>query len=137
MATTGCGLRQCYDFNHASPLNLNESNPVYGRPDDKVEFNAITFDSTSKKITYVGAFGPPYDRDTVLRRTIVHEMGHALLSASEGDHCSDFECIMYGSVADWKPWEFGPPAASGRSCTHSPGYIKDIRAPGVIHNTVH
>jgi hypothetical protein len=137
MATTGCGLRQCYYFNHSSPLNLNASNPVHGRPDGTVEFNAITFDSTSKQITFVGPFGTPYDRDTVLKRTIVHEMGHALLSASEGDHCNDPECIMYHSVADWRPWEFGPPASSGRSCTHSAGYIRDIRAPGVIHNSVH
>jgi len=140
MATTGCGLNQCYDFNYSSPLNLNASNPIHGRPDGTVEFNAITFDSTSKQINSPVIYGATeYDRDTVLRRTIVHEMGHALLAASEGDHCSDLECIMYHSVADWEPWDFGPPTdvENPRTCTHSAGYSKDIRAPGVIHNSVH
>jgi hypothetical protein len=140
--TTGCGLNQCYDFIYSSSLNLNASDPVHGRPDGTVEFNDISFDSNSMQITYIGpdATGDPadgYDRDTVLKRTIVHEMGHALLGAAEADHCNDPECIMYHSVKDWKAWNFGPPASSGRKCIHSPGYSKDIRTPGVVHNRVH
>jgi hypothetical protein len=136
--TAGCGLNQCYDYNNSSPLNINSGNPVQGRPDDKVDFNPITFNSADRKITFVGNIpGAQYDKDTVLRRTLVHEMGHALLAASELDHCNDPQCIMYGYIEDWAPRGFGPPEDSGNECTHSPGGSKDIRAPGVIHNRVH
>jgi hypothetical protein len=59
-------------------------------------------------------------------------MGHALLAASEKDHCTDERCIMYHSVADWEMRDFGP-----GDCVHKPGGSKDIRADGVVHNTVH
>jgi len=124
--------KQCYYFDYSSPMNLNAGDPVYGRPDDWVEFNEITFDSGTQAITYVGAMGTEYDRDTVLRRTIAHEMGHGILAASESDHCSDPQCIMYGFVKDWEMRNFGP-----GNCVHSPGGAKDIRANGVIHNSIH
>jgi Leucine-rich repeat (LRR) protein len=131
MGTSGCGLYQCYDTSHASPLNLNAADPIAGRPDSTVEFNQIVFDS-GKKIIFVGDRGQPYDRDTVMRRTITHELGHTLLAASENDHCSDSECILYGSVGDWEMRDFGP-----GDCVHKPGGAKDIRARGVVHNSVH
>jgi hypothetical protein len=139
VATSGCGLNQCYNFNYSSPLNMNASYPVTGRPDGTVEFNDIVFDSGTKEIINYPSQGNEYDHDDVQRRTIVHEMGHALLAASEGDHCSDLECIMYHSVVDWNLWDFGPPTdvEKPRTCTHSAGGSKDIRAPGVIHNSVH
>ena len=124
--------KQCYLFDYSSPLNWNKDDPVYGLPDDWVEFNQITFDSGTQAITYVGAMGTKYDRDTVLRRTIAHEMGHGILAASESDHCSDPQCIMYGFVKDWETRNFGP-----GNCVHSPGGAKDIRANGVIHNSIH
>jgi hypothetical protein len=135
--TTDCGLNQCYDTHFSSPLNLNSSDPVQGHPDATVEFNEITFNSADKKINFVGTSGTPYDRNQVLRRTIVHEIGHALLAASEYDHCNDPQCIMFGGVEDWEPWGFGPPSSTNRICTHSPDQLKDIRAPGVIHNRIH
>ena len=125
--------KQCYYFNHSNPMNWNKDDPVNGLPDDWVEFNEITFDSaTNKEITYVGAKGKDYTREEVLRRTIVHEMGHGILAASEDDHCSDPQCIMYGFVANWEMSDFGP-----GNCVHSPGGAKDIRARGVIHNSIH
>jgi hypothetical protein len=137
-AYSGCGLHQCYDADNSSPLNVNSGSPVQGRPDDKVDFNPITFNSADKKITFVGNIpGAQYDKDAVLKRTLVHEIGHALLAASELDHCNDLQCIMYGAVVDWEPRGFGPPSSSGRICTHSPGGSKDIRSPGVVHNRVH
>ncbi len=137
VAISGCGLNQCYNFNYSSPLNLNASYPVTGRPDGTVEFNDIVFDPGTKEITYVGVQGTEYDHDAVLRRSIIHELGHALLAASEFDHCNDFQCILFYAVEDWEPWEFGPPPATGRSCTHSAGGSKDIRAQGVVHNSIH
>jgi hypothetical protein len=134
METSGCGLSQCYDTSHSSPLNLADSEstaPFAGNPDGTVEFNEVVFDA-DKKILYVGSRGIRYDRDTVMRRTIAHEMGHALLAASENDHCTDVNCIMYHSVANWEMRDFGP-----GNCVHKPGGSKDIRSPGVVHNSVH
>jgi predicted Zn-dependent protease len=68
-----------------------------------------------------------------MRRTMAHELGHTLMAASENDHCSEPQCIMYGSTADWEMRDFG----AGNSCVHKPGGAKDIRAAGVIHNRVH
>jgi hypothetical protein len=132
--TSGCGLAQCYDNNFSSPLNLDDSEstaPFVGYPDGTVEFNEIVFDS-NKQIIYVGGRGKRYTRAEVMRRTITHEMGHALLAASESDHCLDVNCIMYHSVADWEMRDFGP-----GDCVHKPGGAKDIRAAGVVHNRVH
>jgi hypothetical protein len=129
---SGCALHQCYNYSLSSPLNLNAIDPVAGLPDDTVEFNTIVFDSVSKEITFVGTQGAPYDRDAVLARTIAHEMGHALLAASELDHCTDTNCILYHSVVDWEMRDFGP-----GDCVHKPGGSKDIRARGVVHNSVH
>jgi hypothetical protein len=131
ITTTNCGLNECYETTNASPLNLNAADPVYGRPDGTVEFNQIVFDS-DKKITSVGARGTEYDRNAVMRRTITHELGHTLMSASKDDHCSELQCIMYNSTADYEMRDFGP-----GSCIHSPGGAKDIRATGIIHNRVH
>ncbi|UCF92574.1 MAG: hypothetical protein JSW39_00005, partial [Desulfobacterales bacterium] len=134
METTGCGLNQCYDTRYSSPLNLADSEavpPYMQRPDGTVEFNQIVFNA-AKQIIYVGAQGIRYDRDTVMRRTLTHEMGHALLAASEKDHCNDVNCIMYNYVADWEMRDFGP-----GDCVHQPGGSKDIRAQGVVHNSIH
>ena len=117
METTGCGLNQCYETSYSSPLNLAESEaaqPYTGIPDGTVEFNEIVFDAAMKFI-YVGSQGIRYDRDTVMWRTLTHEMGHALLAASERDHCTDLQCIMYHSVADWEMRDFGP----GRLCAQA------------------
>jgi hypothetical protein len=130
----GCGLNQCYDSSYSSPLNLDDGEsaaPYIGYPDGTVEFNEIVFDS-NMQIIHVGGRGIRYTRDEVMRRTIAHEMGHALLAASEKDHCTDVKCIMYHSVADWEMRDFGP-----GDCVHKPGGSKDIRAKGVVHNSIH
>jgi len=132
ITTSGCGYDQCYDFEYSSPMNWYKNDPVFGLPDETVEFNEIVFDKDTMEIVYVGSMGIEYDRDTVLRRTMVHEMGHALLGGSNNDHCKDKNCIMYESVADWELYDFGP-----GNCVHKPGGALDIRAKGVIHNTVH
>ena len=63
----------------------------------------------------------------------IHEIGHALLAALNSDHCAIDGCIMSGSTEDWVLHNFGAPGG----CTHSAGSTKDIRADGVIHNSVH
>jgi len=91
-----------------------------------VEFNAITFDSAGK-ITAIGSKGKIYTPQTVLKRTIIHEIVHALLGASNSDHCADPNCIMYSGVKDWDVQDFGT------ACTHKAGGSYDIRQR--IHNT--
>jgi hypothetical protein len=121
----------------ASPLNVNATDTVKGLPDGTVEFNPITFKSTGTGEGEIDTIGSPipstgYDKNTVLRRTIVHELGHGLLAALDSDHCADPNCIMYGSTVDWVMHDFGP-----GDCVHKPGGSKDIRAAGIIHNSVH
>jgi hypothetical protein len=134
VTTTNCGLNQCYETAHSSPLNVNDTNPATGRPDNSVELDNIIVLDPNKKIIYVGAIpGTGYEREMVFRRTIAHELGHALMAASENDHCSNPDCIMYGNVIDWKLSLFGETGI----CTHSPGGSKDIRAKGIVHNWAH
>jgi hypothetical protein len=95
------------------------------------EFNQIVFNS-EKQILFIGATGVRYSREEVMRRTIAHEIGHALLAASEADHCTDYRCIMYHSVIDWEMRDFG-----AGDCFHKPGGSKDIWASGVVHNSIH
>ena len=130
-SVTSCTSSACTKLK--SPLNLNSTDSVNGLPDATVEFNPIAFDSSGKIISITTPLPTTgYDRDTVLRRTIVHEMGHALLAGLDSDHCADPNCIMYASAADWQIHDFGP-----GDCVHKPGGSKDIRAAGVIHNSVH
>jgi hypothetical protein len=116
-----------------SPLNVNATNAPSGLPDATVEFNPITFTSAG----VISSITPPlpttgYDKNTVLRRTIVHELIHALLAGLDSDHCADPHCIMYGSMVNWELQNVGP-----GDCVHKPGGSKDIRAAGIIHNSVH
>ncbi len=67
----------------------------------------------SHGIQSMGAFGLGYDSPSVLKRTIMHEMGHALLFAlDDEDHCDDFQCIMFHSTKDWELHNFGSPAGA-------------------------
>jgi hypothetical protein len=133
--SSSCTYDQCWDYANTgrSPMNLNALDAVNGLPDDTVEFNEMTF-SASGEIQSMGALGLGYDSDAVLKRTIVHEMGHALLYAlDDEDHCDDFECSMYHSARDWELHNFGSPSG----CIHSAGGSRDIRATGIVHNSVH
>jgi hypothetical protein len=126
-----------------SPLNLNDRdgapNPPYqARPDKTVEFNQIGFDA-SGGVTFVGRPGKRYKCADVLRRTIAHEMGHALLTADEGDHCENPSCLMYRYTVDWELHDFGGTGgyASGAGwCEHRPGGAQDIRRLNVVHNEI-
>jgi hypothetical protein len=116
-----------------SPMNVNATDSVNGLPDGTVEFNPIVFDNQGKILSITQPIPTTgYDRDTVLRRTIVHELGHALLAGLDSDHCPDPNCIMYESMVNWEMQDFGP-----GGCVHKPGGSKDIRASGIIHNSVH
>jgi len=143
-ACDGDDPQQC--CSHCSPMNLRFAqgaafNSFYdGLPDETVEFNEIAFDYDGKIAAFTG-LGRQYTKNEVLARTIVHEMGHALLSATNDEHCPNPCCIMHRNTLDWKQLHFGPPCPGGANgmiaCEHSPGGCKDIRQPGVIHNTRH
>ena len=129
--TTSCASGNC--SSKRSPLNLNATDYVNGLPDATVEFDPITFDSSGNIVTITTPLpATGYDRDTVLKRTIVHEMGHALLAGLDTDHCVDPNCIMYQSVVDWQMHDFGH-----GTCGHQPGGGKNIRVDGIIHNSLH
>ena len=124
-------------------MNLldTETGPPYtGHPDATVEFNAIAYDSNAN-ITNVGARGTPgFDRWTVLARTILHEMGHAMLTASgalpdQGDHCSQAGCILSGSTIGTWDW-IGQSYGAGQ-CKHLTNTQYNIREDGKIHNSTH
>jgi len=109
METTGCGLNQCYETSYSSPLNFAESEaaqPHTGSPDGTVEFNEIVFDAAMKFI-YVGSQGIRYDHDAVMRRTLVHEMGHALLGClrKRSLHRSTVHHVPFGGrLGDARFW---------------------------------
>jgi hypothetical protein len=138
--SSGCGdfHNYCYEWNHCSPMNLNdtESGPPYVLgPDLTVEMTGVVYDTSNglkAKITAIDPRAQGYDRNAVLKRTIVHEMGHAILNASNADHCIEPLCIMYqNTVGGWGLLNFGGPA-----CTHGLNTgVKSIRAR--IHNAFH
>jgi hypothetical protein len=116
-----------------SPMNVNATDTLTGLPDGTVEFNPIAFDSTGKIISIAEPLpSTGYDKNTVIRRTIAHELIHALLAGLDSDHCPDPNCLMYESMVSWELQSIGPGA-----CVHRPGGSKDIRAYGIIHNSVH
>jgi hypothetical protein len=113
-----CNSGKCYNFGNESPMNLSGAVPPSGRPDTTVEFNTISFNKNSTPpgaITSVGAKGKEYYREHVYRRTIAHELGHALGMA----HCSNPACIMNGDSIDWDMKNFG----TGGNCTHDPSVL--------------
>jgi hypothetical protein len=128
-----CDNILCVGKRSSMNLNDNENAPPYLlNPDSKVEFNPITFYGDGK-VSSAGNRQTGFDRNEVLRRTILHEMGHALLSAQNSDHCANNMCIMSSWVEDWTLHGFGDEG----SCTHSAEGSKNIREAGVIHNSVH
>jgi hypothetical protein len=125
--------------NDASPFNLSdgEPGPPYdGAPDASAEFNDIAFNSTGR-VTHVGANDKKrYAQEAILRRVLVHEIGHGLNLA---DHCWNPYCIMYALVPSWELhgrdgqalYGFGSsgagPGGAPTQCEHSPGNSNDIR----------
>jgi hypothetical protein len=105
-----CGPNQA---NRRSPMNLSGNSPNYGPPDNTVEFNEIFFDPNGR-ITFVGGKGDEYSRDEVLKRTIVHEMGHAITGFDGFEHCKNPQCIMYEATENWKMLNFG----HSNDCSH-------------------
>jgi len=117
---------------YRSPMNLNDidppPNPPYTvLPDGTVEFNEISFDATTGEISTIGSPGAKYVKNDVLRRTLVHEMGHALTGLH---HCDNPSCIMYRYTVTWQPYGFG---GMPGECEHSPGNVHDIRTYGGYH----
>jgi len=144
--TKDCRLGGC---DQLSPLNLNDEDPVPNPPftedpDDTVEFNPISFDEDAR-IVSAGASPSRYRRDDVLRRTVAHEIGHALMNASTEDHCDNPACVMFGYSIDWELAESGfggtndafAAVTEARACSHAPGGELDIRRATIVHNRLH
>jgi hypothetical protein len=105
------------------PIPPGGSGQEYGPNDETVEFNKISFKNDGT-IETVGAKGKEYDKNRVLMRTIVHEMGHAI--SNDMGHCCNSNGIMYGATLDWDMRFFGT-----ASCNH-----RDMIKAGV-YNKVH
>jgi len=129
-------INQCYQFRstYSSPLNLNKSGPPFGPPDTWVEFKPISYNADKRLNCFDNDCGltqplavneTQYDFNAVLRRTIMHEMGHAFLLATTADHCSGATCILQDGVEDWTLHPFGI------ACGHK-GQIQ-----GAVHNSRH
>lgn len=131
-----------------SPMNINDNDPdpdppyIYP-PDETVEFNIVNY-VIGGEIQTIIPNARKYKEEEVLRRTIVHEIGHALLGPSNGDwHCSNPDCIMFEYTLDWEEKGFGTASSlinqgnAGGYCEHSPGGSQDIRGSGIVHNNLH
>jgi hypothetical protein len=127
---------QCYQFRstYSSPLNLNKIDPTDGSPDDWVEFKPITFNADKTidcfdedcDLTEPLAVGEAqFDFNAVLRRTTMHEWGHAFLLALPADHCGTSNCILQAGVDDWTLHPFGT------TCGHK------AAIQGAVHNIRH
>jgi len=105
---------KCY----RSPMNKNMNSTV--------EFNKIVYDLDGK-INSILWVAEEYTIDEVLKRTIAHEICHAILGIDGNDgHCSNPTCLLYEFTVDWIMHELGPIGA----CRH----YDQIRRSGIIHN---
>ena len=129
---------QCYQFRstYSSPLNLNKSDPPFGSPDSWVEFKPISYNADRSLYCFDNNCVPThtqpsavtetqYDFNAVLRRTIMHEMGHAFLLATTADHCGGDACVLGDGVKDWTLLPFGT------ACGHK------AQIQGAVHNSRH
>ena len=140
---------ECYDFNltnGTTPMNLNMTTPSSGPPDDWVEFKPMTFNNNGEIECFcyneercqgedcleepAQVTETQFDFNQVLKRTIMHEMGHAVLLGMPDDHCENASCILYSGTKDWTLHPFG---TLDQVCTHR----DDIMATGTITNQRH
>jgi hypothetical protein len=114
------------------------SSPMNFGNDLTVEFNPFVFAGqiagVSPGTILTAPTGPatPFTENQVIERVIAHEIGHTLLNASVGDHCSDPNCIMYGSLSSATGWAMGEFGIKG--CPHAPGKIYDVTPR--VHNAL-
>ena len=99
----------------------------------------VSFDkATPGKISTFSADSVHYEKIDILRRTLVHEMGHGL----GVEHClPNTYCIMFGGTKNWELYGYGGQSSYGfgsapGSCEHSPGNLWDIRLPGGLRNVI-
>jgi len=126
------------DRNNCSPMNLDDSESLLEHEeftesgDDTVEFNKIYYWNNGK-IRSIEVSQDHFHRKDVLRRVIIHEIGHALIR--NRNHCDNPDCIMSKYTFDWAPKGFGP-ANSSFNCEHKVGESANPGRRGVIHNTL-
>jgi hypothetical protein len=122
-------LRQCYEFDHFSPMAENGLISVCCHPSGTMQVGRFTFMQNDKAIDKILNVSKRYNQRQVLARAIVHEMGHALLNkkqnlVSANHECDNPGCIMYQHFKDFdlKDKDFGP------QCEHRLGGSMDIRS---------
>ena len=165
LSNTGC--------KQLSPMNLYDDDPspnppftvkniVHSKDKDTVEFAPYVFNKEGVIVyappeiifdkTVIGievdenskiAKVKPYTYEDVLRRIIVHEMGHALLRIDNSLHCGNLKCIMCRYPLNWEKLFFGTRRCQPNEkeyaslcCEHDKGGSQDIRADGVVNNFV-
>ena len=126
------GRKQCYDTGNASPLNVNDVDPVNPPPDTTVENNIIIFaDNMEISSTTDLSSATKYNENDVLGQIIIHEMGHALLTNKDSDHCQNSKCPLcaFTTDYDYETKTFG----AGGSCTHG----EDLKQDNIIKDSKH
>jgi hypothetical protein len=129
-SVTRCSGSSC---NQRSPMNLHDSDTatlLTAAPDLTVEFNKFIFNASGviQPPGWGGFIAGPYLRTDVLKRTLIHEMGHALFGI---DHCTtNPNCLLYNWVVNWTLDANNNTLGRGGNCKHSPGGTADITATG-------
>ncbi|MEA3230920.1 MAG: hypothetical protein U9Q05_04085 [Thermodesulfobacteriota bacterium] len=122
-----------------TPYVFNKEGMITYAPSDIV-FDDMVIGAELDKNTGIATV-KPYRYNEVLRRIIVHEMGHALLRIDNRTHCGNSECIMCRYTANWEGLSFGTKKCKpdekeyvSDCCEHNQGGLHDIRADGVVNN---
>jgi hypothetical protein len=145
VGTNSCGARSCWcdppamSCDACSPMGDHSPPcewPYNVRPSGTVEFNAFSFIRTGE-IDRIGtreeSGGVKYSKESVLRRTIAHELVHALLNAQMTDHCENRQCIMFAWTLDWDMKDLGTVGPDNKGCAHA----EAIKNFGVVYNNIH
>ena len=123
-------------------FNNNDPSKIISIDKENDTVHKTVFIDNSDRTVYIKS----YSKEDVKRKTIVHEMGHALMLGDDTDHCSNPQCVMYGNPIDWEPSKFGGPlplcevnekGEKINCCEHRKRGSLDIRAVGRVYNSTY
>ncbi len=119
---------------HSSENDTVEFLPVQYDATGKMThlFSDIQFDESMERATLIDptnntVYIKPFKKNEVLKTTVVHEIGHALMDGDDGDHCLNTDCIMFKYTFDWNPRKFGARCGERYCCKHNRCGTHDIR----------
>ena len=126
----------CYVLNLASPLNVNNDNPVNGAaaaesPPQTVQNSAFVFnaDTSIEDVPADWDAANKYERADVKRQVVLHELGHVL--TENAGHCENKDCPLCEFTDEY---HYGPKVfGANGACSHG----DDIMADGIVHNFPH